>query len=207
MTEEMKALRDDIAFMRALAEEGRQAPLLGGSMLVSAGAIYGTASVFQWAILAKVLSVPSVALLLVWAIAVTLHIIMIIVLKRGMSAKPGAGSSGNRAMSNAWMGVGWGCFVIFFALAVASWKTRDVNLINFSPSIVLALYGTAWSVAAAMSRATWLKFVAVASFAGAVLMAGLMGSTWIWLAYAAGLYLLALVPGLVLMRQEPSDIV
>ena len=203
----MKAIRDDIAFMRALAEEGRQAPLLGGSMLVSAGAIFGTASVFQWAILAKVLHVPSVSLMIVWTVALILHTVMIVVLKRGMAARPGAGSSGNRAMRNAWMGVGWGCFVIFFALGVASWKTRDVNLINFSPSIVLALYGAAWSVAAAMSRATWLKFVAVASFVGAVLMAALMGSLWIWLAYAAALYLLAMVPGLVLMRQEPSDIV
>lgn len=203
----MKAIRDDIAFMRALAEEGRQAPLLGGSMLVAAGAIYGTASIFQWAVLAGVLQLPSVALMVIWGIAVALHLVMVAVLKRGMSAKPGAGSSGNRAMGNAWMGVGWGCFVIFFALGLASWKTRDVNLINFSPSIVLALYGAAWSVAAAMSRATWLKVVAVASFVGAVLIALLMGSLWIWLAYAAALYLLALVPGLVLMRQEPSDIV
>jgi hypothetical protein len=207
VTEEMKAIRDDIAFMRALAEEGRQAPLLGGSMLVSAGAIYGTASVVQWAILAKVLLVPSVSLLILWAVALIAHIVMIAVLKRGMAAKPGAGSSGNRAMGNAWMGVGWGCFVIFFALGVASWKTRDINLINFSPSIVLALYGAAWSVAAAVSRATWLKVVAVASFAAAILMAAIMGSTWIWLGYAAALYLLAMVPGLVLMRQEPSDIV
>jgi hypothetical protein len=207
VTEEMKAIRDDIAFMRALAEEGRQAPLLGGSMLVSAGAIYGTASVVQWAILAKVLRVPSVSLLILWAVALIAHMVMIVVLKRGMAAKPGAGSSGNRAMGNAWMGVGWGCFVIFFALGVASWKTRDINLINFSPSIVLALYGAAWSVAAAVSRATWLKVVAVASFAAAILMAAIMGSTWIWLGYAAALYLLAMVPGLVLMRQEPSDIV
>jgi hypothetical protein len=207
VTEEMKAIRDDIAFMRALAEEGRQAPLLGGSMLVGSGAIYGTASVIQWAILSKILQVPPISLMIMWTIAVVLHMVMIAVLKRGMAARPGAGSSGNRAMRNAWMGVGWGCFVIFFALGVASWKTRDINLINFSPSIVLALYGAAWSVAAAVSRATWLKVVAVASFVGAVLMAVLMGSPWIWLAYAAALYLLAMVPGLVLMRQEPSDIV
>jgi len=203
----MKAIRDDIAFMRALAEEGRQAPLLGGSMLVASGAIYGTASVLQWAILAQVVRVPPVFLMIMWTLAVALHLTLIAVLKRGMGAKPGAGSSGNRAMRNAWMGVGWGCFVIFFALGLASWKTRDINLINFSPSIVLALYGAAWSVAAAMSRLTWLKVVAIASFVGAVLMAALMGSLWIWLGYAAALYLLALVPGLVLMRQEPSDVV
>ena len=207
MTEEMKAIRDDIAFMRALAEEGRQAPLLGGSMLVSAGAIFGTASLIQWAVLSKILQAHSSLLVVVWIGAVVLHLVMVAVLKRGIGAKPGAGSSGNRAMRNAWMGVGWGCFVIFTALAVASWKTHDLNLINFSPSIVLALYGAGWSVAAAVSRATWLKVVAVASFVGAVLMAALMGSLWIWLGYAAALYLLALVPGLVLMRQEPSDIV
>lgn len=207
MTEEMKAIRDDIAFMRALAEEGRQAPLLGGSMLVSAGAIFGTASLIQWAILSKVLRAPSVMLMVVWIAAVVLHLVMVAVLRRGIGAKPGAGSSGNRAMRNAWMGVGWGCFVIFTALAVASWKTRDLNLINFSPSIVLALYGGAWSVAAAMSRSTWLRVVAVASFASAIGMALLMGNSWAWLGYAAALYLLAMVPGLILMRQEPSDIV
>jgi hypothetical protein len=203
----MKAIRDDIAFMRALAEEGRQAPLLGGAMLVSAGAIFGTASIVQWAILAKVLQLPSRALMGIWIAALVLHMIMISVLKQGIAAKPGAGSSGNRAMRNAWMGVGWGCFVVFFALGVASWKTNDINLINFSPSIVLALYGAAWSVAAAMSRATWLKIVAIVAFASAIVMAALMGSTWIWLAYAGALYLLAMVPGLVLMRQEPSEIV
>ncbi|ALL12923.1 hypothetical protein AQ619_05905 [Caulobacter henricii] len=201
----MKAIRDDIAFMRALAEEGRQAPLLGGSMLVSAGAIFGTASLIQWAVLSQVLRMPSQVLAVVWIAAFILHMIMIFVLKRGMGERPGAGSSGNRAMRNAWMGVGWGCFVIFTALAVASWKTRDINLINFSPSIVLALYGGAWSVAAAMSQATWLRFVAVASFAGSIAMAMLMGNSWAWLGYAGALYLLAMVPGLILMRQEPSD--
>lgn len=203
----MKAIRDDIAFLRALAEEGRQAPLLGGSMLVSAGFIYGTASLIQWAMITGVLRVPFRALWVIWLVAILTHLVSIVVLKRGIGAKPGARSSGNRAMRNAWSGVGWGCLVIFMALALASWKTRDANLINFSPSIVLALYGGAWSVAAAVSTEAWLRPVAIAAFAAAILMAALIGSSWIWLGYAAALYLLAMVPGLLLMRQEPSDIV
>ena len=41
MTDQNQAIRDDIAFMRALAEEGRQTPLLGGSVLVAVGLIFG----------------------------------------------------------------------------------------------------------------------------------------------------------------------
>ena len=36
------AIRDDIAFMRALAEEGRNGPLVGGPMLLAAGLSFGS---------------------------------------------------------------------------------------------------------------------------------------------------------------------
>ena len=74
----MKAIRDDIACMRALAEEGRQAPLLGGSMLVSAGAIFGTASLIQWAVLSNVLRAPSLMLMVVWIAAAALYLLAMV---------------------------------------------------------------------------------------------------------------------------------
>lgn len=49
--------------------------------------------------------------------------------------------------------------------------------------------------------------MALGSFAGAVAMGALAASPYLMLGYAACLVLLAVVPGLVLMRQEPSDIV
>jgi hypothetical protein len=77
-------------------------------------------------------------------------------------------------------------------------------LIGFAPSIVLVLYGAAWWVAASVSRLAWIRAVAAASFAAAIALGLLIGSTWVWLAYAAALILLTMVPGLALMRQEPS---
>ena len=41
MTDQNQAMRDDIAFMRTLAEAGREGPLNGGSILVAAGLIFG----------------------------------------------------------------------------------------------------------------------------------------------------------------------
>ncbi|HEX2818420.1 MAG TPA: hypothetical protein VHN39_18650, partial [Phenylobacterium sp.] len=46
---DQNAIRDDIAFMRALAEEGRQGPLVGGSILLASGLCFGTASLAIWA--------------------------------------------------------------------------------------------------------------------------------------------------------------
>lgn len=204
MTDDVKAIRDDLAFLRALAEDGRRTPLLGGSLLAAAGGCYGLASFVQWLILARVVAIPPVAVFAVWAVAMVVHLSAQTVLIRRLAAKPGIGSTANRASRDVWTAVGVGCFVLFAALAVASWKARTGVLIGFAPSIVLVLYGAAWWVAASASGRVWIRAVAVASFATAIALGLLIGSTWVWLAYAAALILLALVPGLALMRQEPS---
>jgi len=46
MTDQNQAIRGDIAFMRALAEDGREGPMVGGSILVLFGVVYAGASLF-----------------------------------------------------------------------------------------------------------------------------------------------------------------
>ena len=203
MTDDVKAIRADLAFLRALAEDGRRTPLLGGSLLAAAGGCYGLASFVQWLILARIIAVPPAWLLGVWILAVAVHLSIQALLIRRLAAKPGVESTANRASRDVWNAVGVGCFVLFAALAVASWKARTDVLIGFAPSIVLVLYGAAWWVAASVSGLAWIRAVAAASFATAITLGLLIGSTWVWLAYAAALVLLTLVPGLALMRQEP----
>ena len=204
MTEDVKAIRDDLAFLRALAEDGRRTPLLGGSLLAAAGGCYGLASFAQWLILARIVPVPPVTVFAIWTLAVMVHLALQAMLIRRLSAKPGIGSETNRASRDVWTAVGVGCFVLMAALAVASWKARTGVLISFAPAIILVLYGAAWWVAASVSRLAWIRAVAVASFAASILMGVMIGSTHVWLAYAAALFLLAVVPGLALMRQEPA---
>jgi len=203
VTDDVKAIRADLAFLRALAEDGRRTPLLGGSLLAAAGGCYGLASFVQWLILARIIAVPPAWLLGVWILAVAVHLSIQALLIRRLAAKPGVESTANRASRDVWNAVGVGCFVLFAALAVASWKARTDVLIGFAPSIVLVLYGAAWWVAASVSGLAWIRAVAAASFAAAIALGLLIGSTWVWLAYAAALILLTLVPGLALMRQEP----
>ena len=51
MTDQIQSLRDDLDYMKALAREGRQAPILGGVMLLVAGVAFAAASFVQYAAL------------------------------------------------------------------------------------------------------------------------------------------------------------
>jgi hypothetical protein len=62
-----------------------------------------------------------------------------------------------------------------------------------------------WSVAAAMSGKRWLWATAIGSYLACLLAAWYSVSTSVYLVYAAALVLLAVLPGLLLMRQEPGD--
>lgn len=207
VTEEMKAIRDDIAFMRALAEEGRQAPMLGGGVLVAAGATFGLASLVQWATTTGLLVVSPWAPLVIWLGAAAVFGIAARTVIRRSQGKAGAQASVNRATGAAWSAVGWTIFVIWIALMAMGFRTKNWAVMEVFPIIILALYGAAWAIAAAMTRKGWMRLTAVGCFLAAMVMGLLAGTPHMLLAYAACLVLFAVIPGLALMRQEPSDIV
>lgn len=203
--DQIQSVRDDIAFMRALAEEGTQVPLLGGGISLAAGLIFAAASVAHWAVAQGVLQVPEWALMIVWVGAGALFgVICRWLIKRGNS-QPGASSSVNKATGSAWSAVGFAIFTMFLALFAMAWATKNGAIFNVFPVLILALYGAAWTVAADLTGRSWIRVVALGSFAAAVIMGLLAASPYLMLAYAAALILLAAVPGLILLRQEPSD--
>ena len=199
MTEEMQGLRDDIAFMRAMAAGGQDGTASGGAIMVAAGGFYGVASITQWAALERLVS-PLVSNL-TWGAALIGFFVVLFATKRRQRVVDSA-----RPMSRAWGGIGWGLFVMFLAIALATWRTQSALLISFSPSIVMGLYGAAWSTAASLTGRRWLWITAYGSFAAALISAWLIGQTVQWLVYAASLFLLAMVPGLALMRQARGQV-
>jgi hypothetical protein len=205
---QIQDLKADIAFMKALAQEGQQTPLLGGAIMVAAGLIFAVASVAHWALMTGRLSLGTPwAPMFIWGGALALFMIVMSVLRRGMGARPGASSPGNRAFGMAWASVGWTIFALSSAIGVIGYKTHSPAITAIFPSLILALYGGGWSVAAAMSRKTWLWVTAIGAYVASVLVAWFCDSPVIFLLYAGALLLLAVLPGFMLMRQEPSDTV
>ncbi|MDO9222664.1 MAG: hypothetical protein Q7U20_03015 [Caulobacter sp.] len=207
MTDEMKTLKDDIAFMRALAQEGQRTPLLGGAILLTAGVVFAGASLAHWAVMAGVVIVSPWAFPGIWTVALSVFLITLTVLRRRMDGQPGASSPGNRAAGMAWTGVGWAIFTMAVVLAVISYRTHSPAPMMVFPSVILTFYGLGWTVAAAMSRKGWIWLTAIGSYVWAVVTAWFAAGSEVYLIYALALLMLAALPGFLLMRREPTDTV
>lgn len=205
--DQMQSVKDDIAYMRALAQEGRRAPLLGGSVLIAAGLIYGAAALLHWMFAAEILDVPPISYSVLWGVAVVAFLVALTVLKRGLTQRPGASAANNRAFGIAWEGLAGASFGIAVSLIIAAVRTRDPVFMGLFPPVILSLYGGGWLVGAALSDRAWLRWVGLASIAAALGSAVLIGRDEQWLVYAAALFSLAALPGYALARQAPSEVV
>lgn len=206
--DQIQSLRDDIAFIKALAQEGRKAPLLGGSILVLAGAVFGLASVGHWAISAGVLTAPPYMFSVMWGVATLVFLTGLFALNARIDRRPGAASSVNKAAGAAWAAVGGAIFTLGLAGVIVGQRLDMIEyLAAYFPSMIVALYGTGWLVSGEMASKSWIKFLAFAAFGFAVLLAFAAGDPLQYLLYAAALFCLALVPGLILMREAPADVV
>jgi len=204
MNDQISTLRDDIAFMRELAEEGRSPPLVGGLILVSAGVVFSVASLGHWAIATGLVAESPWSYAIVWGAALALFLGSVVLFKSRAALQPGAHAPGNRAAGMAWAGVGWGIMTLIVCLNLVCWRLQSLAPLAMIPPMVLILYGLGWSVAAVVSRQRWIWVVAIGSYLAAMVTALFCNSPSVYLIYAAALTLLITVPGVVLMRQEPS---
>ena len=209
MAHDVQAIREDLAFMRALAQEGRRAPLLIGHNLVVGGIVYAATSLFAWAVATRLLNLPA------WSqgaayIGVTVAYVAYARLRRracAASGRPGATAITNRAVSAAWRGVGFALLALMFAAFAIAYETHSTLMFVLFPSIVMAIYGAGWTVAAVMSEVGWLKWAAAGCFVSAALFGLAADSINLYLMFAASMLLLAALPGWLLVRGEPSEVV
>ncbi len=195
---DQNAIRDDIAFMRALAEEGREVPFVGGPILLAAGLCFGSASLAIWIDLTFNLIASSWTFMGAWTISLVVFLGVLAFSK----ARRGAQARTSRAIGVAWSGAGWSIFFMGLSLAVMAVKAKDPYVANAFLPFILTIYGSAWFVAAALTRIRWLFAVSAGAFALALVIAWFASEGLIlYLIYALSLYALVAAPGFVLMRQ------
>lgn len=197
MTDHNQAVREDIAFMRSLAEAGRDRPMLGGSILLMCGLVFGSASLAVW-YMSAVLGLGGWMYLAVWGAAFVAFLLMLFPLIRAL---PRTGGAYQVAMGVAWSAVGVSIFFIWASMMLLSFKLDIPNLMVVFPSVLMALYGGAWWLGATLLRQRWLHLVAWGSFAMALVNAWYADGPAVWLVYGLSLLGLLAVPGAVLMRQ------
>lgn len=204
MTEHNEDPAADIAWMRNLAEEGAGTPFQGGSILMTAGLIFGIASLVHWAQISETVEFPGMGVGIIWLIATALFLAILVFVISRLRRREGVMTSGNRASSTVWSALGWGIFAMFASLAALGYQLGEDAILlgaGLIPSIIMVFYGIGWAVTATMHRNRVLWWLMIGSFLAAPLLALLAGQNAQYLAYAGALFLLMALPGWMLMRQ------
>ena len=194
---DQNAIRDDIAFLRALAEDGQAGPMRGGSILIAAGLIFAAASLASWGVIVSNQAGSGIVFPIIWFGAAALFMAVMTWLKRRMPS----GSPNGRAAGVVWTGAGFAIFFIVISLMVLASRLHNWDVMASLPSIILAIYGAAWLVGAIVSRIRWVCLVAAGAFAMA-LVSGWCATdpATLYLLYAASLVGLLALPGYIFTR-------
>lgn len=198
MTDQMQAARDDLAFMRELVQAGEPGERArGGRIIAFGGFIFAGCSALNGAASLGLIPWPPSAFGWSWFVAMGLFLALLFTV---IGRRDTPQSKTSKAAGMAWAALGSVIFTTVLSCLAANVATGDPAVWAVLPSVVFAVYGAGWTVSSVLSGRRWEAAVALGAFSAAVAIAFLSRSSWLYLAYAAGLVLLAGVPGLVMMR-------
>lgn len=204
--------QDDLAYIKAIAEEGRNTPLVGGRNFFVWGALIGTAALIVFLMETGV--IPGFNQMILWTGTLAIGWILSFVINSKSRERPGASSLSNRTVNAAWLACGIFVTVYWLSIVAASLLVQEGGypvrfLFATMFPVAFGLYGLAFFATAVVAHQPWYRWVSVVSWATAC---ALLLTLSIWpvaymLVAAIGTYAVVLLPGYVMLSNEPSDIV
>ncbi|WP_291845171.1 hypothetical protein [Maricaulis sp.] len=197
--------RSDLEFLRDVAASGLHAPSLSGRFFIWWGGLAAPALLAHWAILTGLVGIPAHLVGLVWMAYGIIGMVGSSLLGRSLQGKPGAGAVNNRGESAAWRGVTWMVAAYAIGAVVAMGLGRgSLLLFDTIPLVAFAGYGLSFHVSAQLGGARWMQAMAVLAWVASGAGLTLVGTTGIYLFAAVAVAVLAIIPGIVLLRGEPA---
>ena len=197
------AIRDDLAYLRALAQPDDHGQRRFGEGYFAAGLCYGVQMLLHGAQLLGYLAGPTWGLLIGLGPTIVFVALMAWLTWRHRRARPA--TVAGRAVAAVFSGVGLGNLALIAIIGVAAWRERSLEVWLIYPCVVMVLQGIAWTVAWAVRRKAWLGGVAGGWFAVGVAMGLAIGDiTAFVIITGLGLLFFMVVPGWVMMRQPKA---
>jgi hypothetical protein len=198
----------DLAYARSLAEEGRNAPLLGGAYLMFWGVLNALAFAGQWAILTgRAPFADGAGFAVLWLSYGLIAAIGMFALRLRTRTKPGLTTIGARAERALWTGAALGLFAVVIGSLSRMLSESDWTAPNAIIGAAFAIYGAALFGVASMSGQTWLRAYGWLSVSTAATLCMFANQPWAYLIAAAGSLGVLFAPGVILIRREPSAVV
>jgi hypothetical protein len=202
MSDQNETVREDIAFLRNLAEAGRTGNMAGGEILLCAGLIYGVASfVTAWCMQAGLVT-SGLFMPIVWFGATALFLLCLFMLKASAQERSsGAAGAAGAAFSSAGLSI----FFIIVSLMLIGYRANAWMVMSASAPVIVAIYGGCWWLAAVLTKIRWLYVIAYGSFAAGLAMAWFSTEPPMQFAiYGVTLLLLLAAPGFAFMRKSKA---
>jgi hypothetical protein len=201
-------LAQDLAYVRTLAEEGRNAPLLSGRYLVLFGVLLTIAYSVHWALITGIFGpAQSTWTLGNWIGFAVCAGIGSWLVDRHVRALPGRAAVVNRVDGAVWRGAALGVVAVAVGTVVQDAISDQGVAENAIMAVGFAVYGVALGATAVIARQAWLRWFSWLSFAASAVLWTFLNEPWVYLVAATASVAVLLAPGLVLMRGEPSRVV
>lgn len=196
MADDLRAVKDDVAFLRALTSEEDRPLAREGAILVAIGAIFACVDLFYWLYSAHRVSAPGAWQHAPWIGGALLFFACLFLINARIPKAPGAAA---RAIGAASAGVGFAITAGVPALIAGSVSLHQPLLVvRVFPILLLTLYGSVWTIAFAVKRRIWFAAVAAGCFVTTIACGFVMGRPEEWLVLAAGMIFLVAAPGAAL---------
>jgi len=195
----------DLAYLRSVAESGQQAPSLAGRYFLWWGGLAAPALLAHWAIITGLAGIAPHLVGFVWMAYGIVGMTGMFVLRRALRDKPGAGAVNNRGEAAVWNGVMW--LIAAYAIgAVAAMIAGRGDMILFDtiPLVAFGGYGVSFWVSSSLGGPRWMRPMAIIAWLACGAGVFLVGTPALYLYSAAAVGILALLPGIVLVRGEPA---
>jgi hypothetical protein len=197
----------DLAFMRAIADGGKQPPLMAGpSIYLAAGLLYGAQCLFHLVELLTPIHWPG---LLSLGVAIGVNIAfftwltIVIVRERGRRVGGSGASRALNAMFGATGLANLGFVIVFAANAIGR---NDFTYWLLYAATVFILQGAAWYVAFLLRRKAWMAWTGFGWFASGIALGLLLNNITAYLAVCcAALFLCMALPGWIILRQARAE--
>ncbi len=199
MSDKIDTIRDDLAFMKAVASDDGRMPRLVGAHFLAAGLIFGLPLFPVWATLRGFLDLPHgwTSWVSVWSTIVYVPVAVWFSWKLRGAPKPAGPSA--RAFGAVWGGIGLTTLVILFVIFRAAWSLHVPLMWQVWTAICFSLYGAAWLGVSIVRLDRRWALVAAGSYLTAIVNGLLIGGPDVLLGCAIGIILWLGLPGLVML--------
>jgi hypothetical protein len=199
---ETRQAHADLAFMKALVEEGGRAQMTGGAVFLAAGLLYGLQCVVHWTQIVGITRFSD-PFMLAFVIGITAAFVIVLGVVIWRDRKTVQRGVGTRALNAAFAGAGVANLVLCGAFGLVAWREGSITIWMLYAVTISVVQGLAWYVAYMMRRRLWLAAVSAGWYATALGL-GLFVSTGDAASYlllmAVALLVLMALPGGVMMR-------